>query len=50
MLADGMTKLLPRIAFEDKRRRLGILELQVSGHSQEGNERWQNEGSEERGE
>jgi hypothetical protein len=32
MLADGMTKSLPRVAFEDKRRRLGILEVRGGKH------------------
>jgi len=34
MLADGMTKPLARPAFEDQRRRLGIVEVSVSDHGQ----------------
>jgi hypothetical protein len=32
MLADGMTKPLPRVAFEDKRKRLGISEMWGNEH------------------
>ena len=34
MLADGMMKPLARPAFEDQRRRLGIVEVSVSDHGQ----------------
>ena len=32
ILADDMIKLLARLAFEDKRRRLGIVEVNVKDH------------------
>ena len=32
ILADNMIKLLARLAFEDKRKKLGIVEINVSNH------------------
>ena len=35
ILADSITKLLARLVFEDKRKRLGIVEVNIKDHGQE---------------